>query len=410
MMLQKLWVGLFLLLSNFATSQAQAEPLQLLIDADYTISTSAAQSIEIGLKTALAEEGFQLGGFPVEVVAMDHRANVKRSKRTFEYYLKNKRALAIIGGMHSPPYLQHRSFLNENSILTLLPWSAAGPITRASDGQDNWIFRLSVDDTQAGAFFVDQMEGTGACENVALILLDTGWGKANYKTLTTALTAISKQPGIATFFPSGISETSAANLAAEVASTWPDCAVLLANWNDGATVIKALHKEHPTLRIFSHWGIMGGDFANAVPHEMRSDMRIRVLQTCGLQREAESSAILSDALSQSELGVSSLAEVAAPTGFVHGYDLGRVLIAAAKQANSNPEAQQNWRSQDMEETRHALRTALQSLERPVDGILKRYAPPFAPYGPDAPDAHEALSQDDLCLAQFRQDGRLEHAN
>jgi branched-chain amino acid transport system substrate-binding protein len=122
--------------------------VQLLIDADYTISAKAAQAIELGLRTALEEENFRLGGQQVEIVPMDHRANVKRSLRTYGHYTKNDHALAIIGGLHSPPYLKHKDYLNKNGILTLLPWSAAGPITRASAGYENWIFRLSVDDRQ----------------------------------------------------------------------------------------------------------------------------------------------------------------------------------------------------------------------------------------------------------------------
>ena len=403
--LHKFLVTCGFLLGLFATPAVRATPLQLLIDADYTISSNAAQSIELGLRTALEEEDFILGGQQVEIVPMDHRANVKRSLRTYSRYLKNDRALAIIGGLHSPPYLTHKDYLNENSILTLLPWSAAGPITRATTGHENWIFRLSVDDSQTGEFFVRQMEQTNQCARIALVLLDTGWGQANFKSLTNALSMRDRSPTNSTFFPSGISETAAALLAEEVVAASPDCAVLLSNWNDGATVVNALHKEQPDLRIFSHWGIMGGDFANMVPDQTRRDMQITVLQTCGLRQEVAANSVLKSALHRAAPSAQSLADVSAPTGFVHGYDLGRVLIAAAQQAQS----QSRWNGQSIEDMRTALRGALLALDAPVDGILKRYAPPFSPNTADNADGHEALSIDDFCLARFRQDGRLEHA-
>ena len=404
--LQKFLVTCGFVLGLWAIPAANATPLQLLIDADYTISARAAQSIELGLRTALEEEGFELGGQQVEVVPMDHRANVKRSLRTYGQYLKNERALAIIGGMHSPPYLTHKDYLNENSILTLLPWSAAGPITRATAGHENWVFRLSVDDSQTGEFFVRQMEQTNQCARIALVLLDTGWGQANHKSLTKALSLRDRTPASATFFPSGISNTAAALLAENVGASSPDCAVLLANWHDGATVVNALHKELPELRIFSHWGIMGGEFANEVPHTTRSDMEITVLQTCGLRQEAAANPVLQSALHRAAPTTQSLAEIPAPTGFVHGYDLGRVIVAAARQAHS----QSHWDGQNIETMRKALRTALLSLDTPVDGILKRYAPPFSANVAGNADGHEALGIDDLCLARFRKDGRLEHAH
>ena len=404
--LHKFLVTCSFFLGLFSTPAVRATPLQLLIDADYTISSNAAQSIELGLRTALEEEDFALGGQQVEIVPMDHRANVKRSLRTYGRYLKNDRALAVIGGLHSPPYLTHKDYLNENRILTLLPWSAAGPITRASPGHENWIFRLSVDDSQTGEFFVRQMEQTNQCARIALVLLDTGWGQANFKSLTNALSMRDRFPAIATFFPSGISETAAALLAEEVGAAAPRCAVLLSNWNDGATVVNALHKEQPDLRIFSHWGIMGGDFANVVPDQTRRDMQLTVLQTCGLRHEVAANSVLQSALHRAEPSAQSLADLAAPTGFVHGYDLGRVLIAAARQAQSQSE----WDGQSIEAMRTALRSALLALDAPVDGILKRYAPPFSPNTADEADGHEALSIDDFCLARFRQDGRLEHAH
>ena len=404
--LRTVLVACGLLLGVCLPSPANATPVHLLIDADYTISAKAAQAIELGLRTALEEEGFRLGGQQVEIVPMDHRANVKRSLRTYGHYTKNDHALAIIGGLHSPPYLKHKDYLNKNGILTLLPWSAAGPITRASAGYENWIFRLSVDDRQTGEFFMQKMEQSNQCARIALVLLDTGWGQANFISLTKALSVRDRSPTVATFFPSGISETAAALLAEEVGATSPDCAVLLSNWNDGATVVNALHKEQPNLRIFSHWGIMGGDFADAVPDQTRRDMQLTVLQTCGLRQEMAANPILKSALHRAAPSAQSLADLAAPTGFVHGYDLGLVLIAAARQAQSQPQ----WDRQSIESMRLELRKALLALDTPVDGILQRYAPPFTPNTADNADGHEALRIEHLCLARFRQDGRLEHAH
>lgn len=382
------------------------EKLELYIDADYSINDAAGLAIELGLRTALREEGLRLGGAPVEIVPMDHRGNVLRSRNTIDTYIASPTAIAIIGGLHSPPYLTYKNDINQNEVLTLLPWSAAGPITRAAEGDENWIFRLSVDDTQSGPFLVREAIQTGGCKSVALVLLDTGWGQANEVTLTAALRAAGYAPSIVAYFPSTVGKAVAGSLAESVIKSLADCAILLANSGNGAEMVNALADRNPDLRIFSHWGVTGSNtFVDRVSHNRREQMQIRVLQTCGLKREAEGSEVLRAAMEAGAPEASSLTAIPAATGFVHGYDLGRILIMAARQASATPE----WQG-DITDRRRALKLALESLDTPVMGILKQYNPPFQRYSARTPDAHEALGLDDLCLAQFLEDGRLADAN
>ncbi|MEP1538714.1 MAG: ABC transporter substrate-binding protein [Paracoccaceae bacterium] len=385
-------------------SGLRAEPLKIYVDADYTISTAAAEAIELGVNTALDEVGFQLGGLDVVVVPKDHRGNVKRSKRTMKQYLASDDALAIVGGLHSPPYLSYRDFMNENGVLTLLPWSAAGPITRGAHDQPNWIFRLSVDDTQSGEFLVREAVESAKCEKIALILVDTGWGRANHATLIKAYEQRQMTPAIVQFFATSIGNATANSLAENIIRSGATCGIMLANWNNGALLVNALHDRLPNFKLFSHWGITGGGFEDLVPHHVRTDMRISVLQTCGFRREIEGSEVLASALDRAGLEGGTLSELPAPTGFVHGYDLARILVAAAEQASETAQ----WNG-NIVEKRRALQRSLENLNAPVTGILNTYDPPFQPYTAENTAAHEALSGDDLCTAEFKEDGRLDDA-
>lgn len=389
-----------------SSAQASDRPFELYIDADYSISAAAARAIELGVRTALDEADYSVGGMEFRLVPMDHRGNVKRARRTYEQYLKNDRALAIIGGLHSPPYLTNKDFINSNGILTLLPWSAAGPITRASAGQDNWIFRLSVDDTKSGSFLIREAVEGGGCQKVALILLDSGWGRASQKTLTQALLVREMIPVTTEFFSTAIGKGTARSIAARIERSGADCGVLLANWDNGALVLQALYDNGNDIRIFSHWGIMGGRFTTEVNDTARRALHLRVLQTCALRKEREENAVLRNALDAASGGeAASVADLPASTGFVHGYDLTRVLMAAIAQAAES----ETWALASIQEKRAAVRHALEHLEQPVSGILNHYDPPFSPFGEHTPDAHEALGFEDLCIAKFRADGRLEDA-
>lgn len=389
----------------FWSFTALAEPLELIIDADYSKNPASSQSIELGVRTALEEVDYRLGGMPVTVVPKDHRGNLKRSARTFREFSENPVGLAVIGGLHSPPYLAQQDFINSNGLLTLLTWSAAGPITRSKTGMENWFFRLSVDDSRSGGFLVDAAISEGKCDTIGLLLLDTTWGQANREPLVRALEAWSMAPAFIEFFPSSIGETQAGALAETIAMTKPECLIMLANWDSGAVLVRALHHVLPEVRIFSHWGIMGGAFADLVTDEIRAAHQLAVLQTCGLARERSGSPILEAALERAQPETPQLSAVAAPTGFVHGYDLTRLLIAAADQAAATPD----WQG-DITAKRRALKTALETLKEPVEGILKTYLSPFTPYTPNRPNAHEALGPSDLCLARFSQEGVLKDYN
>lgn len=385
--------------------KASAASMELYIDASFSVNTVAAESIELGVRTALEEAGNQLGGIPVTLVRRDHRSNVKRSHRTMQDYLKSDRALAIIGGQISPPYLTHRGFINQNQILTLLPWSAAGPVTRAEEGRENWIFRLSVDDSKSGGFFVQQAAEVYGCKNIALLLLDTGWGRANHQTLTSSLRQIGQTPAVIKFFSSAIRAGGAAAIAREISLYDPDCAIMLSDSQNGADMTQALYEELPNLRLFSHWGIMGSDFAGSVSHQVRQQLQLLVLQTCWLRSERRGQEVLQQALASPARGAGSLAELSAPTGFVHGYDLAKLMIAAADQAAASPE----WENSSIQDRRAMLRLALLDLGTPVEGILNTYERPFSPYSIARPDAHEALGLNDLCLARFAENGQIEDA-
>ena len=390
------------LLSVLASaSSLLAEPFEIHIDADYSVTKAAAESIELGIRTALDEADYQLGSLDVVIVPKDHRGNVKRSFRNLTQYVESDVALAVVGGLHSPPYLTHKDFVNKNEVLVLLPWSAAGPITRTDPQGENWFFRLSVDDSRSGEFFVTQAVDKGGCSRLALVLLETGWGRANHATLSAALEKRGLQPSTAQYFSASVGSTTARTLAENVARSGADCGVLLGNGIDGGVIANALFERMPDLRLYSHWGILGGGFIERVPHEMREALELRVLQTCGFRRESEGSPTLVSALRSAGIDGASLRNVPAPTGFVHGYDLGRVLIAAAAQASAEPA----WDGSILEK-RRALHNALERLAAPVEGILKTYQPPFRPHNEDPAAGHEALSGNDLCMARFDASGLL----
>jgi branched-chain amino acid transport system substrate-binding protein len=380
--------------------------LELHIDADFSVNAAAAQAISLGVRAALHTVGDQIAGRPVIVVERDHSGNVRRAHAAMRDVVSSPRALALIGGLHSPPYMSHGEEINAAGLPTLLPWSAAAPLTRQAVDGSNFIFRLSVDDSKASRFLVRSSVQEFGCRNVALLLLDTGWGRSNHEPMREEIVANGATIADEIFFRIGTGSAAAKAIARDLIASGADCAIMLSNSKEGAYLVNALKKVGANLSVFSHWGIAGGDFAQNTSHAARAHLNLRVLQTCNMPEHAEAAKKASTALAAARAvlpdeGILELTDIPATVGFVHAYDLTLTLIAAGEQASQTS----GWQ-QGIGQMRVALKQALEDLDTPVSGIMNRYDPPFRSYSLLDRDAHEALDERFFCFRTFDADGRL----
>jgi len=130
-------------------SKAESSVFNIYLSADQSGAKASGKSIEQGIRTALAEVNNKIGNINVKLIIQNHRGSTPRAKKHLSQYLKDPDALVLFSGLHSPPLLANREFINKSGILVLDPWAAAGPITRYPSSE-NWIFRLSIDDSKAG--------------------------------------------------------------------------------------------------------------------------------------------------------------------------------------------------------------------------------------------------------------------
>ncbi len=263
---------------------ASADGLNLYIDADFSNAPSVAEAIELGLRSAMAEVDNTVAGLPVTITWLDHRKSPRRSENNFKVFLRDPFGIAVFGGQQSPPYLSFGEQINANGIPLFLTWAAAGPVTRYLDGADNFIFRLSVDDSKAGPFLVRKALAAG-CRNIALVLSDTGWGRANRRTITAALEAEGITPVSTHMLPGDVGPVVARSIAHDMMESRAECALTVLVLRPGVTFLNALRDLPVPLRMFTHWGMMSEDFHVQVPAELRRKLSLRVLQTCGLKIE-----------------------------------------------------------------------------------------------------------------------------
>ena len=369
--------------------------IHLYLDADQTGAKASGIAIERGIRTALHEVDNKLAGQNVRLIIRDHHGSSVRSKKHLEEYLKDDKAIAVFSGLHSPPLLENLSYINENKILILDPWAAAGPITRYNKGE-NWVYRLSVDDSKAGGVIVESTIKEGF-NKPYLLLEDTGWGKSNFKTMVKALKKNGLKPMGTAWFNWNLGKNHAKTILRKIAASGADSILLVANAHEGKIIAQALLdlNDEIKLPIRSHWGITGGDFPTVIHHDLRKKIDLKFLQTrfsfVSSKPTMFSDGVFNTAQEIWPDSLNSKEDLNAPTGFIHAYDLTRIMITALKD---------KLLTGNTAKDRVLLKTALENINTPVRGLIKTYNRPFQAYNVNTPDAHEALSVDDLVMAFY----------
>lgn len=370
--------------------------LKLYHDADWANHTESAQAIWYGFETALAEVNHTVQDYRLELVKKNHSGNVTRSLSNFEAFIEDDQALAVISGIHSPPLIKNRDFINENDVLTLVPWAAGGPITRYPSSE-NWIFRLSLDDTKVGSALIDYAVDEKACKAPHLLLEDSLWGDSNAKNMGVALAERQGQSSSLSRFNWNLETHVARSKLQDLKQQGADCVILVSNAIEGSKIAIAMSEldEDNRLPIISHWGITGGNFHEIVTADIRKKIDLSFIQSCFSFNQETLSPIGQNVLERAKKRypehIKTSTDIKSPVGFIHGYDLAQLLLSAMNNVALTDDVMQN---------RHAIRLALENLQEPVEGLVKTYTVPFSAYSAANPDAHEALGKNDFCMASY----------
>ncbi|MHC4872108.1 MAG: ABC transporter substrate-binding protein [Planctomycetota bacterium] len=391
-------------LHNTGISAAAQNHFNIYLDADMSHAGNSGLAIEYGIRIALKESNNIISGKQIKLLIRDHHGNSYRSLKHLKEYLADPEGLAIFCGLHSPPILSNLSFIQSNGILILDPWAAAGPITRKTDSSGkNWIFRLSVDDTKAGDILVKHTVDINNFRRPALLLEDTGWGKSNEHTLKSALAKRNISPATTIFFDWKLGLNGAREIISDIYERKADVIILVANAPEGITLINALaaHPAENRLPIRSHWGITGGNFFEKLGSDIiTKEINLQFLQTSFSFLDQPLSKLQTKVFKQLTLldpAINKPEDLKAPTGFIHAYDLTKLLIAAAKPIK--------WKNTIIE-NRILLQEGMENIKIPVHGLIKTYQKPFCKFTDYNLDAHEALGKNDLRMAEYLTNGGI----
>jgi branched-chain amino acid transport system substrate-binding protein len=384
-------------------SVSEEKVLFIYQDADLSIHSESSNAIQKGIEVAFNEIDNQIAGYKIAFKYLDHRGNVVRSKRNYQTFINDPKALVIYSGIHSPPLIKNRTFINENKALTLVPWAAGGPITRYPS-KENWVFRLSVDDTRAGPVIIDYAINSQKCKAPHLLLEETPWGDSNLRSMSSALKKYNLNKPKVTRFGWNLKAKGAGLVLDEIKQAGSDCVVMVSNAVEGTVIVNEMLNlpKNERLPIVSHWGLVSGNFHEVINHEQRSELDLHFIQSCFAFTDETQTPLAKKVFSllvKHSLGeIKTPIDLKSPVGFIHAYDLTKLLIQAIEQSGLTGNITQD---------RNAIRLALENLNAPINGLVKTYNKPFSIFDEKQnTNAHEALSKEDFCMASFGKNNEI----
>lgn len=371
-------IGTGLIEQCFQIGQEHAsfDPDDLVVGLDADLAGNSSLSgvaIRRGMELAIEEVNNSGGvlGRKLRIHALDNSMVSARGIDNLIELAEIPNLVAVVGGISSPVALAELEAIHEHELVFLEPWAAATKIVD-NGYEPNYVFRVSVRDEFAGEFLVGESQKIS--DNVALLLVNNGWGRSNHQAMIKALGTHGLTPSAVEWFDWG--ETAFGAKIDRIYASGAETILYVGNGLEASKLVHDLAARDKPLPVVSHWGITGSDFPKIAGDSLKR-VDLRVLQTFSFLNASNSEQLAERYANR--YATDSVRDIVAPVGTAHTYDLVHLLAKAIAQANS------------ME--RDKIRQALERLESHV-GLVKTYAPPFTA------DRHDALGSDSFFLTQY----------
>lgn len=376
------------LICQSAAAQGPAVKLPIAIGLDANLSkrssNQAGEAVRRGMLIAIEEinEAGGVLGRLLDIVARDNRGIPARGIDNIHELATIDNLVAVFGGLLTPVSLAELPAIHKEKVIYLSPW-AAGTHIVDNGYTPNYVFRLSVRDQFAGGFLIEDAVRRGY-KRPGLLLWRTGWGRSNHKAISAAAKRQAIQLADVQWFNTGEQDLSPQISALKKAEA--DVIVLVANAPEAIAAFQALDalEQGERLPVISHWGMTGGRISSAGQNAIRG-LDISFLQTFSFFDPPFPirAKYVQETYCRRFGPCRSAADIAAPVGVAHAYDLVHILKRAIEKAGSTDRA--------------AVRSALEQLPA-YTGLVRHYDPPFTS------QRHDALDASDFRMARYNDQG------
>lgn len=352
------------------------------IDADLSMGAKGAGlAIKRGVEIAVDELNSAGGllGKKIAVIAKDHQGITSQANENIEEFIDDNKTIAVLGGKHSAIISSYMKKIQDNKLIYFSPWAAAPSVTD-NGYEDNYVFRVSLNDKHATKFLTK--EALKKSSNPAVVIENSSWGREALENINLYFEShgLQRQAGLIV----NRAESDFTKLLDTLKISNHDSVIMVLNSQEAQRFIEQMYKSSLFIPIVSHWGMVGDEFF-AVNKEYLKKIDLTFIQTFSFAKNFNDRAKYLAKHYLHLFSKSSINEINAPTGLAQAYDATMLIATAIKNANS-------FDSTD-------IKNSLQNIYL-YEGVLKTYKKPFSQTN------HDALTIDDFFMAKFDKDGNV----
>ena len=342
-------------------------------------SAQSGEAITRGLAIAIDEinaKGGLLGGRKLELVQRDDESSPPKGIVAARELISKEKVAAIFGGIDTPVSLAIVPLINKEKSIFMGVWAAGTGVTR-NGASPNYAFRVSAVDVLVDIKLLDYANKKFGSKKPGLMLINNPWGESNQKGLIeadTTNTAV-EIAGIEKFENNDVDMIPQLTRLKEKGA---DAIILVVNTPPGAQMMKSRERMGWKVPVVSHWGISGGRFPELAGPTAGDVHFVQTFSFFG-KLNATGDRVLA-ALKAKYPAVKGPEDVFAPVGTANAYDAMHLLGLAIAQAGDT----------DADK----VRTALEDLKAPFEGLIKTYAKPFNA------ENHDALEPSDYIMVRY----------
>jgi branched-chain amino acid transport system substrate-binding protein len=365
-----------------AASAFAAEPIKIgQIAALSGGSAQSGESITRGLTLAIDEinaKGGLLDGRMLELVQRDDESTPPKGLVAARELI-SENVVAIFGGIDTPVSMAMVPVLNKEKRIYMGVWAAGTGITR-NGANPNYAFRVSAVDALVDIRLLKFAHQKFGAKKAGLMLINNPWGQSNENGLRAASKA-DPTVDIAGVEKYENNDVDLVPQLTRLKEAGADCIILVGNAAPGAQVMKSLERMGWDVPVVSHWGISGGRFPELAGAKAGVPDFVQTYSFFGKQNPVGERVLAG--LEKKYPQIKGPQDVFAPVGTADAYDAMHILALGIAQAGSTDA--------------DAIRTALEDLKTPYQGLIKTYTRPFTP------ENHDALGPDDYVMVHYQGD-------
>jgi branched-chain amino acid transport system substrate-binding protein len=358
---------------------AHAQDIKLGFNGDLSASPSAqsGQAAVLGMQAAIEDINAAGGvlGKKLTLVVRDDTSAPPKSIQNMSDLIDNEKVVVVFGPTNSGNAMAWKHMPNQKKVPVIGNVGSGTDITKPmSPDADNYMFRVSMVDRYQIAALMAYAKKNPASKIVGLMAETTGYGSGGLKDMQEIAELQGIKPAAVERF--AVADTDMTSQLAKMKAANVDTIIVWAQGTPTAQLMRSMEKINYFPAVLSSWAADNVTFHDAAGKALAE--KPLFMRTASESRTPTQQKMFDRVGSQ----------LKAPSAFtfvLHGYDSVQIAAAAITQAGSTDGA--------------AIRTALEDLKAPVNGLLKTHNRPFSKA------QHEALTAKDLVWIKWK-DGKL----